>query len=90
MTLTLCAIFMMTSKRISRRGSEISFESLTSDNSGSEGSSKITAAITRGPAQGPRPASSTPAIGAMPALRRSSSIAFISATYFWGSCLTGL
>ena len=77
MTETLAAMFMMTSNSSSRFFSEISFESRTAASSGAVGSFKITAAITSGPAQGPLPASSTPAMGEIPEARSSSSIAFI-------------
>ena len=56
------------SKRNSRSFSKSSFESRTSLNFSESGSFKITAAITSGPAQAPRPASSTPAIFLRPEL----------------------
>jgi hypothetical protein len=48
--------------------SAISFESRTTASSGAKGSLRTTDAITKGPAHAPRPASSTPAIGEIPAL----------------------
>ena len=56
--------------------SDNSFESRTGANSGANGSFNTTDAITNGPAHAPRPASSTPAMGAIPAAVRSCSITF--------------
>ena len=67
----------MRSKTASRLFSAISFESRTTASSAAKGSFKTTEAITSGPAHAPRPASSTPAIGEMPALVNSCSITFI-------------
>ena len=86
-TETLSAIAIITSKSASRLDSGTSFESRTAPSSGAKGSFRMTAAITKGPAHGPRPASSTPAMGEIPALRRSSSIAFMRVkSYLRGSC----
>ena len=65
--LTAAAFCMTTSKSTSRFFSDISFESRISAHTGAKGSSRITAATNRGPAHGPRPASSTPANGVIPA-----------------------
>ena len=68
----------MISKTASRLLSEISFESRTAANSAAKGSFRTTDAITNGPAHAPRPASSTPAIGEIPALTSNCSITFMS------------
>ena len=54
-----------------------SLESLTCESSGAKGSANTTDAITSGPAHAPRPASSTPASGVIPASISSDSITFI-------------
>ncbi|CAB4623022.1 unannotated protein [freshwater metagenome] len=63
MTLIASAFSVTTSKSASLFFSDNSLESRISSQIGANGSSKITDAINKGPAHGPRPASSTPATG---------------------------
>ena len=65
-TLTAKAALVTTSNSFSRSASDTSLESRTFASSGAKGSARTTDAITRGPAQAPRPASSTPASGVIP------------------------
>ncbi len=55
-----------TSNNSSRTFSLRALESFTRESAGESGSLRIVAAITNGPAHGPLPASSTPAIRDMP------------------------
>ena len=76
-TLTASAALVTTSNNFSRSASDTSFESLTCASSGAKGSANTTDAITSGPAHAPRPASSTPASGVIPASISSDSMTFI-------------
>ena len=68
------ASVVINSNNFSRTLSESFFESWISDQIASSGFVRMAAATTNGPAHGPRPASSTPAINSIPEEMRTCSI----------------